>query len=889
MFAIILGTQSLGRRPGQIFGLGFLLCLTTFGSVAQSSKAISGLTVRVDASSGVPRLMVDSRPVRPRMFFGGPGSAPIKIGSAGRSVDFEFVAENDSLDSGTLHFRFGQASGDVFLDNIRIIDLATGKDVTAMADFEDGPDSFSRAWTSWPTGAANTVGTVKVEPSVGQDGTAGLHVMLHQPAAGDWPDWHIYHLPNLPIIRGRHYRVTFWARAEPARDLTVALYRPGEPFVHLGGPPDVFASQIKMAAAAGVDFVSFPVDMPWPAPGEPVNWSAIDNVCEQVLAANQKALLLPRFGADPPDWWRKAHPGDVMTWEDGSQQHHAVVASPLYRRDAAARVTALVAHLENKFGDHVAGYHPCGQNTGEWFYQDAWGKLLNGYAPADAIAWCDWLRARYGNDGALKAAWHDPGATLAGVLVPTSAERRASPTGVLRDPATQQPLIDFADFQQQAMADLICDLAHAARQASHGRKLVVFFYGYLFEFGPVHLGPSTCGHYALRHVLDCPDIDVLCSPISYFDRGIGGGAPAMTAAESVALAGKLWLFEDDTRTYLGSGTFPGQFDGGTNLAETKTLLLRNVAEEATRNFATWWMDLGMTGWFNDPQIWDVMRQLGPVDKAFLQSPAPYRPEVAAIIDERAMLETSASAWRVTDPGIYQVRRPLARMGAPYGQYLLDDLVCGRVRSKLYVFLNAWQLSAAQRKAIQANTRRTCRVWCYAPGLHDGDRTSPEAMQELTGFRLIRAFPSKAWAISTDQGRQLGLQTSFGVDAPVDPLFAVGDATPAEILAVYPDGTAAVALRKTPDGWSLFVGAPGLTSELLRLAARKAGVHLFTQADCNVYANGPFVALHAAQDGPITLDTGGKNAIHDAITDELIAAGPCITLPMKKGETRILRH
>ena len=185
-----------------------------------------------------------------------------------------------------------------------------------------------------------------------------------------------------------------------------------------------------------------------------------------------------------------------------------------------------------------------------------------------------------------------------------------------------------------------------------------------------------------------------------------------------------------------------------------------------------------------------------------------------------MLETSASAWTVTEPGIYQVRRPLARMGAPYGQYLLDDVLRGRVHSKLYVFLNAWQLSAAQRKALRRQPAWACRVWCYAPGLHDGDRTSPEAMRELTGFRLVPVSPAQAWATPTAAGKQLGLQTAFGVEGPVTPLFAAADASPDETLATYPDGSAAVALRKAAGGWSLFVGAPGLTSDLLRLAARK---------------------------------------------------------------------
>ncbi len=52
-----------------------------------------------------------------------------------------------------------------------------------------------------------------------------------------------------------------------------------------------------------------------------------------------------------------------------------------------------------------------------------------------------------------------------------------------------------------------------------------------------------------------------------------------------------------------------------------------------------------------------------------------------------------------------------------------------------------------------------------PGMHDGNRTSLEAMRELTGFRLAQVTPSKAWASPTSVGRQLGLQSGFGLDGP----------------------------------------------------------------------------------------------------------------------------
>ena len=846
-------------------------------------------TVRVDASSGAPRLLVDGKPVRARMFWGAPGSRPLPVGAAAHEVTFDFTATEDEPAKATMHFRFGNTPGEIYLDDIRVVDLAGGQSVFPAADFEGGQESFAKSWTFWPTGAANTVAAINVEPQAGRGGSAGLHIALKAPPDGPWPDFHIYHLPNLALQKGHRYRVSLWARADPARGLTIAFYRPGQTFTFLGGPPGVFPEQIKLAAAAGVDFVSSPLGLPWPKPGQPVDWSGVDAACRTVLEANPKALLLPRIGMGAPPWWREAHPDDVMVWDKGPQEHtDVVVASPAYRHDAAARLSALVAHLEETFGDRVAGYHPCGQNTGEWFYQETWKPALNGYAKADLLAWRAWLKARYRDDAALRATWQDAQVSLVTAAVPTPAARYAAPAGVLRDPASERPLIDFAEFQQQAMADCVRDLAHAARQASRGRKLVVFFYGYVFEFGPVRNGPATSGHYALRRVLECPDIDVLCSPISYFDRGLGQGAPSMTAAESVALAGKMWLNEDDTHTYLATGTPPGSKDHVTTLEATNQQLVRNVGQEALRNFGTWWMDLGASGWFNDPRMWNEMARLKALDLPLLEKPLPYRPEVAAVIDERSMMRVAAGGQAVTAAGVYEVRQPLGRMGAPYGQYLLDDVAAGKVRAKMYVLLTAWCLSPDQRRQLLTRARGSTRIWCYAPGYHEPAGTSLEAMRELTGFQMKKLSKIAARAEPTDAGKRLGLKEAFGVARPLEPLFAAADATPDETLATYSDGSAAVALRRSADGGtSLFVGPPGLTSELLRLAAREARVHLFTQTDCNVYASGPYVVLHASQDGPVEVDVGRPAAIRDLLSGEAVGHGPKVTLPLKKGETRVL--
>jgi len=867
-----------------------LVLCTAFPSFA------AGLTVRVESPNGAPRIVVNGQPVRARMFFGGPGSSPLPVGPVWQQIEFQFTAAG-SAENGTMHFRFGQEVGDVFLDRIQVTDLDGKQDLIPLGDFEGGQEDFSRDWTFWPTGAENTVGTITVEPKAGQDGGGGLHVHLAAPSgrgqpalssSNGWPDFHIYHQPNLRVIEGHRYRVRVSARAVPARSLSVGFYRPGKTFVRLGGPADPFPDQIQMAADAGVNFVSFPVGLPWPKPGEAADWKGEDAACQTVLAANPQALLVPRIPMNPPEWWRAAHPDEVMQWEDGHPVAAAVPASPLYRHDAAERLSALIAHLEEKFGDHLAGYHPVGQNTGEWFYEDTWKHALNGYAPADRREWRLWLKNRYGTDDTLRRAWNDASAALDAASVPSPAARHAAPAGIFRDPATEQALVDWTEFQQEAMADCVRAIAKAARQASAGRKLVLFFYGYLHEFGAVANGPATSGHYALRRVLDSPDIDILCSPISYFDRGLGGNAPSMSAAESVALAGKLWLNEDDTHTYLATGTPPGSRDHVTTLEATNAELTRNVAEEALRNFATWWMDLTFTGWFRDRRMWLQMKKLAALDDALLQSPTPFRPEIAAVVDAPAMWHVAAGGQVVAGPCVSEARASLGRVGAPYGQYLLDDVTAGKVKAKLYVFLNAWSLTADQRTRLRESARGGVCVWCYAPGYFDGDSASLDATQPLTGFRVQRVDQTKAWATPAAAGTGLGLHQAFGLQRSVAPLFSV-DAHPDEILFTYPDGSAAVALRKSVDGQaSLFVGAPGLTSELLRLAARQAGVHLFTDTDANVYANGPFVAIHASEDGPIGLHLRNQGPVVDVLSGETVGAGPEVVLPLHRGETRVLR-
>lgn len=878
-------------------------------------------SVRVESLGGVPTIVADGKPIRSRIFFGGYRDIPTALDDQWREHVWEFTARAESEGKGTLHLRFSHAPGEIFLDDLSAVEVESGRELFPPQTFED-PAAFEKDWHVWPLGERNSVGRIEVAPETGFEKSGGLHITLQEPPSGEkWPDFHLFLQPNLDLAKGKKYRVSFRTLSPQKHRLSLAFYRPGSPFVFLGNRDggDLFSSQIKMAAGAGVDLVSFPIHLPWPRPGTEPDWIAVDLACRQVLDANPNALLIPRIGLDPPEWWLTDHPDDAIRWAGNPKPTRVVaaVSSTLYRKEASERLAALVRYLEERFGPSMAGYHPCGQNTGEWFYQDTWKNCWSGYARADESAWRVWLSKKYESDDALRASWGDPKAERATACAPSAERRTEAKSRLFLNPALGSPdreLLDFAEFQQEMMAETVLAFARTTREASNGKRLVLFFYGYLFEFGRPVNGPAVSGHYALDKVRRSPDIDMLCSPISYFDRGSGGSGPAMTAAESVEAAGKIWLFEDDTRTHLTEEKgFPGWRDGGESCETTLRLLTRNTAQCACRNFATWWMDLGTSGWFNDQRLWDRMKQFEKIDEWFLKNPTPFKPEIAAFLDERSMLLTPNN--RIANPAAYEVRRELGRIGAPYGQYLLDDFFAGKSAAKLNVFLNPWLLSAETRRKLAERTSETCAVWSFASGLFDAERgESLDAMKELTGFEIEKIPGANEDVVLTDAGKAFGLTAAWGkesVNAPVDFRFAIKDALPAETLAVWPDGRAAIAVRKRGDsGVSLFVGVHRPSSELLRGAARMAGARLWTETDCNVSANGPFVVLHAAADGPVTVDFGPNKTVRDALTGVIFDGGdekstdkkstgskPAdekstngetrLTFPLEKGETRVL--
>lgn len=750
------------------------------------------------------------------------------------------------------------------------MDIASGLDVLRPDTFATITE-FDRLWNIWPPGIKNTVGKVNVT-----DGA--LQVTLTNPPDGAWPDFHLHSRIHLSFAAHHTYRVSFQARASAPRQIHTAVYQVSHgQYIPLGGPPGPFLSEVALARDVGVHLVSFSAPNCWGPPELPTQWQALDELCQKIIAINPSVLLVPRVESNAPDWFLERHPEAHMVYDGGQTGRLASVSHRGYRVAAAAHLEKLCRHLTETFPDHFAGIHACGQNTGEWFYEGSWERPLSGYDEATRVAFRTWLAER----GLTKLA-NDP---------PSPEARRAHPFGLLRDPAEERPLLEFARFQQREMADMVLTLAAAARRGTAGRKLVIFFYGYPFEFPPLANGAPTSGHYALAPVLKSRDIDILCSPVSYFDRDWLGTGPAMSCAESVNRAGILWLNEDDTRTFLDTRTAEHTQEGGlVNVEQTRQVMLRNTAQAALRGFGTWWMDLPGEGWFNDAAIWEVQKQLRPIEKAVLQRRHRFQPEIAAILGEDSMCHLTGGSSVMAKPLIYDARASLGRSGAPYGQYTLDDAAEGRVSAKLQIFLAAWSLSDAQRQGLsRRRPAHTTRVWCWAPGMVGTDRRDLAGMAALTGFQgCFLTNHLKMLAQPTPEGNRWGLKTVWGIHATGQPLLTVA-ASEAETLAVYPDGSPALAVRHSRRGQDVFMGVPAWTPELAAALARMAGVHLFTGTNAAVWAADGLLSVQAHHGGPMEIHTGRARPVVDALTGQRLGRGPTLALPMEAGAVRVLRY
>ena len=639
---------------------------------------------------------------------------------------------------------------------------------------------------------------------------------------------------------------------------------------------DVVDDQIRQAAAVGIHLFSSVIYLPFKNAYGDRSFGATDALLQQMLAADPDAFILPRLQCVPTNFWARTHPDQLARYADGSEGD-ASLASAEFWADAVDALDALITHLSDPAtpgGDRVIGFH---LDRGEWFYDAAAGFDLS---EPNKIAFQNWLHVKYQFPYALRAAWFDGSVTFEDAEIPSSPGAAAK--------SGEQPLYsaprdgrwpDFALFASELVADVVAGLAGAVKTLSEGRLLVGVSYGYTLEFAT----RSDSGHLALGRLLDCPDVDILAGPGSYTGRGVGSPGAFGAPIDSVGLRGKLWLVEDDTKTFLAGEDTPDTYNpkivGG---AETQAAHERQFGAALAHRAGVTWMDLWGQGWLNHAEIWQELGRLrdqaARLDHVSRQSrPAP---DVIMLTDESSLAFLKNNPTGLGANLIGKTRDLLLKSGASVGFHLQSDVLRDDLPdAKLYVFANALRLTTEERQAIRERLHRAGKTlaWLYAPGVFDERGLAEQEAGDTVGMALtLQPWNARLGSQLTDVQHPLterlraGKRT-LGQDEVINPSYAVSDPQ-ATILAEYAaNGAPSLAVREHSDGCkSVFFGDPHLTGELLRGLYAYAGVPLLEAQDDVVYAGEGVVTIHAPYTGQRTITLPRRASVYDVAEDKIIA-------------------
>ncbi|MFA6562719.1 MAG: beta-galactosidase [Verrucomicrobiia bacterium] len=672
---------------------------------------------------------------------------------------------------------------------------------------------------------------------------------------------------------------TLFINGAPHSGMVWATYRP---------TPEVFGDFTR----AGLDLFTFcgtPTEAgyglsktAWVAPGQ-FDYSEFDQRVMMLLQANPRAYFFPRLYLHAPKWWSEKHPDDIVRMDPGDGKPVPFLhaggkpapswASEIWRRDTVAALKRLIAHIETSpYADRVIGYHLASGTTEEWMM---WGGNENqwvDYSLANVARFRRWLKAKYGTDQRLRAAWADPVVTLATAAIPTKAQRQKTESGSLRDPAKEQAVVDYYLYNADLVADTICYFTKAVKETTSRRKIAGVFYGYLLQLCGEQR-QQNAGHLALAKVLASPDVDFLTSPTSYAFRQLGGEGTShfMSLLGSVRIHGKLWFDENDIRTSLSGGRV-GEWGRPTDVAGDILQQDKELANCIVNGTAQWWFDVGGNK-YNHPALMGRIGELAGKAREALALDRTPADEAAFVVDEKSLCYL-----RVADPlGSSLLLRQLPalhRIGAPVGHYLVTDLARISDR-KLYIFPTSFAPTAADCKAIDALKRdHHVLLFLGAPGVYRDGKLDETGMAELTGIKLRLSREPSALRVTLKPGHPLtaGLDgVVYGSDQKTFPV-CYADDLDAKVVGTLPDGQPGLVMKEHGDWTAVYSSAPLLPAELLRRMARLAGVHLYVGSEDVVWASRQLLAVSVKEAGARNITLPRKANVRDLYRGTKIGDG-----------------
>ncbi|MEO6992912.1 MAG: hypothetical protein ABI273_04755 [Lacunisphaera sp.] len=577
------------------------------------------------------------------------------------------------------------------------------------------------------------------------------------------------------------------------------------------------------------------------------------------------AAVVMRIHVNAPFWWNEANHDECVEFangpidqraygppfnnEDGdiNRPLRASLASLKWRREAGEKVREFCQRLAaSPEGNAVIGMHVSGGVYGEWHN---WGFIDNDPDTSQPMTdyFRQWLKQKYSTNTELQKAWHSGRFTLENASVPDLAERDFSGDGDFRDPERERRVIDYFAAQHDVVAE---DIEHFTGIVKHTwpRPLIVgVFYGYLHM---TFARQAAGGHLAIERILNCPTIDYLAAPQSYWGatQNAGGSGNSRGVIESALLHGKLWLDEMDNgnlqdKTAVDPVRNSGKFD-----PDYLPVMQRSALYPLMRGIGLWYYDFGPResfGWWDNPvYLKSIRAEKELFDRRLGQKYEPAA-DVLYVWDQESFLYVKNHWTPVSYNLIDQSFEEALLSGTSSDQIYLFDLdKVDLHRYRAVMFMNVYKLTAAQREFIRQKVARDGRtlIWNYLPGYTDGQRNSLEFVKEVTGFNV------EAYHDTTKPTVEIATGGEYSFDGPITPMAVIADPA-ATVLARLKENHEPIVARKTGNGFtSVYSTLPLHSTAFFRQIFKEAGCHVYNEANDFTYVNSGLLLVHTKVGG-----------------------------------------
>ncbi len=529
---------------------------------------------------------------------------------------------------------------------------------------------------------------------------------------------------------------------------------------------------------------------------------------------------------DVRQWWLDENPGRPNSFTHLSQ----IAGDEKWRKDTAEYLKALIEHVEEKYDNFVLGYFLLGGHTTEWFsdydYEETHPIKLNAY------------RKYMGDES---------------ILIPTKEELEKPENQIFLDPQKDKAIIEYRKFHNDLIADLVLFYAKSAQEVLDHKKVVGMFFGYIMELLDERIW--NAGHLAIDKVYRSDDLDLIATPSSYQFREYDDASAYMLLCDSIELNGMMYFDSFDHMTFkvpdLATETkrICGDNDVMKAMAELskmrkdlltdrpKTIdgIRREFMQRTARRTGMWWFDM-LEGWFYDDGLMEEIGDIAQKSDKLLGKERRSNSEIAVFVSCESLYYVNKCS-KINTELICNQRDALARMGAPYDLYSLNDIDrIDRDKYKLFIFLDAYYMTDEQRAYINEYIKADNRTLLFVSGCDcvSDEGFDKEKMEEMCGFKLEQ--------LEKDERSINACDTIFGYKEPKTPTWYINEEI--EPLGRYSVSRKCGLAKKEFDGYvSYFSGIGNLSAGVLRYIAQNAGVFIYAENDTPVFVNSGVLGVY----------------------------------------------